>query len=312
MSISPFELVARAATPPLLVVGAPLDGSGTHRGEMRAPAALRAARVVERLDAVDLGDLDVRVDDAERDPVAGVIGLRDLVSASRTIGDAVATALAAGWRPLLLGGCCSILPGALAGVRRQLGPAALAFVDGHLDLFDGETTQTGEVAGMVLAIATGHGPEALTTLGGEPPLVHPGDVIALGDADHPRRVAFRAPGPAEVAPEVRVIDSLTILREGAAAVGGRAADEVGRGTAPFWLHLDVDVVDAEVMPAVTFPVASGLDWAALDELVRPLLSSSRLIGLSVADYNADRDEEGERAELIAALLESGLRGRVAA
>lgn len=306
MSISPFELVARAVRRELLVIGAPLDGSGTRRGEVRAPAALRAAGLVERVGAVDFGDLDVRVDDAQRDPDAGVIGYRDLVSASCTIRDAVASALAAGWRPLVLGGCCSILPGALAGVRRQLGPASLAFVDGHLDLFDRDSSRTGEVAGMALAIVTGRGPAGLTGLAGEPPLVHPGDVLALGDGDHPRRVAFRAPGPSEVAPEATVIESAAILREGSDAVGTRAAESVGQGTAPFWLHLDVDVIDAEAIEAVTFPVATGLGWADVGALVAPLLRSPRLIGLSVTDYNVDLDASGRAAERIVGLLEPGL------
>lgn len=306
MSISPFELVDRAATRRLLVIGAPLDGSGTRRGEVRAPAALRAAGLLERLDAVDFGDLDVRVDEPERDPRVGVIGYRDLVSASRTIRDAVASALVAGWRPLVLGGCCSILPGALAGVRRQLGPAALAFVDGHLDLFDGDSSQTGEVAGMALAIVIGHGPAGLTSLAGEPPLVDPADVLALGDGDHPRRVAFRAPGPAEIAPEAEVVTCGTIAQVGAAQAGARALERVGNGTAPFWLHLDADVVDAEEMPAVSFPVATGLAWEQVADLVAPLLRAPRLIGVSLSDYNVDLDEDGKLAPRLVELLAAGL------
>jgi arginase len=306
MNVSPFELVERAGQRRLLVIGAPLDGSGTGRGEMRAPAALRAAGLVDRVGAVDFGDLDVRVDDAVRDPATGTIGVRDVANASGTIRDAVASALAAGWRPLVLGGCCSILPGALAGVRRQLGPAALAFVDGHLDLFDGDSSGTGEVAGMALAIAIGHGADVLTGLAGDPPLVHPRDVIALGDGDHPRRVTLRAPGPAQIAPEVRVIDCTEIVRTGVERVGKDAAEQVGDGTAPFWLHLDADVVDADAMGAVSFPVATGLGWSDVGALVAPLLRSPRLIGLSVTDYNADLDETGEYAGAIAELLQRGL------
>jgi arginase len=303
---SPFELVESGAARPLLVVGAPLEGSGTGRGEARAPAALRAAGLVERVGAVDFGDLAVRVDEPARDPATGVVGLRDLVSGSRTIRDATASALAAGWRPLVVGGCCSILPGALAGARQALGPAALAFVDGHMDLFDGETTRTGEVAGMALGIVVGRGPRELVGLAGEPPIVDPGDVVALGDGDHARRVSFRAPGPAELVPEAEVVDAAAIAAAGAAAAGREAAARVGRGTAPFWLHLDVDVVDAGAMPAVTFPVATGLSWDDVTELVAPLLRSPRLIGISVTDYDPDLDGDGALARRLVALLADGL------
>lgn len=306
MSVSPFELVESVAARPRLVIGAPLEGSGTNRGEARAPAALRAAGAVKRIGAADLGDLDVRLDDRERDAATGIVGYRGLVSASHTIRDAVATALSAGWQPIVLGGCCSIAPGALAGVRRQLGPVALAWVDGHLDLFDGTTTRTGEVAGMALAILVGHGPDGLTRLAGDPPLVDPGDVTALGDGDHPRRVAFRAPGPSELIPEAEVVDAETIVRDGAAAIGARATRVVGAGTAPFWLHLDLDVVDAEAMPAVSFPVATGLSWADVTALAAPLLRSPRLIGVSVAGYDPDLDGDGVLAERVVELLAAGL------
>jgi arginase len=295
-------MVQSEQTRPLLVVGAPVDGSGTGRGESRAPARLRAVGLVERLAARDFGDLDVAVQDPRRDPQAGIVGYREVVIASRVIRDAVASMLAAGWRPLVLGGCCSILPGALAGVRRYLGPIGLAFVDGHLDLFDGRTSSTGEIAGMDLAIVIGHGPAALTGLDGEIPIVDPGDVVAVGDGDRPRRVSFRAPEPAEMAPELRVIDARALERDGSAATAERVLRELGGGSAPFWLHLDLDVIDGGEMPAVSFPVATDLGWEEVRALVAPLARSPRLIGMSVTDYNVDLDPDGALATRVADLL----------
>jgi arginase len=302
---SPFELVAPASGRPLLLIGAGLDGSGTSRGEVRAPASLRAAGLCARVGATDFGDLSIEISDSTVDPAVGIRGYRELVSASRTIADAVASALAAAWRPLVLGGCCSVVPGAIAGARRHLGPISLVFVDGHLDIYDARTTRTGEVAGMDLGIVMGHGPEELTALGGEPPLVDSTDVIAVGDGDHQRRVAYRAPGPSEFAPDLRVIDCQEIARRGAGETGEMVAREVGASSAPFWLHFDVDVVDAKTMPAVSFPVATGLSWRDTEDLLAPLLSSSRLIGVSVTDYNPDRDPQGSEAEHIIEVLTNG-------
>lgn len=270
-----------------LIIGAPLDGSGTGRGEVRAPARLRAAGLAARLGAQDFGDLAIAIDDPARDPGTGIIGYRRLVAASRTLRDAVGSALAAGWRPVVLGGCCSVLPGAVAGARRHLGPIGLAFVDGHLDLFDGRTSRTGEIAGMDLAIVLGHGPADLVDLAGEAPIVDTEDVVAIGDADHARRVAFRAPGPDEIAPGLRVIDAAAVRHAGAIPVTG-----------PFWLHLDVDAVDGAHMPAVSFPAATGLSWDDVAAILRPLLAAPDLVGITVAGYNADLDETGELAARI--------------
>jgi arginase len=306
---SPFDLVAPARDRPVLLIGAGLDGSGTSRGESRAPAGLRAAGLRARLGASDFGDLSVEVTDSEIDPVAGIRGYRELVSASRTIADAVASALAAGWRPLVLGGCCSVVPGAIAGARRHLGPISLVFVDGHLDIYDAQTSRTGELAGMDLAVVMGHGPEKLTGLAGEVPLVDAVDIIAVGDGDHEQRVAYRTPGPSEFAPDLRVIDCHEVQRRGAREVGEMVAGDVDVSSAPFWLHFDVDVVDASVMPAVTFPVATGLSWNEVKQLLAPVLASSSLIGISVTDYNPDRDEDGDQAEHVVEVLAHGLVGR---
>ena len=277
-----------------LVIGAPMDGSGTGRGERRAPAVLRGHGLADRLGATDFGDLGVDVADPERDPRTGITGFHDVVHGSRVVRDGVASAISAGWRPLVIGGCCSIVPGTLAGVRRELGPIGLVFVDGHLDLFDGETSGTGELAGMDLAVLVGHGPPELTELAGAAPIVDAGDVLAVGDADGARRRQLNAPGPEAIAPSLRVIE--------AAALEERREEVASPGSAPYWLHLDVDVLDESVMPAVSYPTRSGLDWDALERLLEPLARSDRLIGANVTDYNADRDPDGTAGRRLADLL----------
>jgi arginase len=79
----------------------------------------------------------------------------------------------------------------------------------------------------------------------------------------------------------------------------------------FWLHFDVDVFDVDVfdqeeMSAVTYPLPDGLGWEHVEALLRPLVQSRRLVGLSVADFVPDKDPDGRYArrlvELIAGLL----------
>ena len=278
------------------LLGAPLDSSGAGRGEERAPQALRAAGLAERLGIRDEGDVVQPLRDPVRDPQTGVIAATQLAAASRVLRDAVAASLGSGTPVFVLGGDCSILPGALAGAHVALGPIALWMVDGHPDALDGESSSTGEAADMDLAIVTGRGAPALTGLAGDAgPIVEPQRVALIGHRPaslDPGAAADVARIPAGVvqttAPEVRA--------HGAGAVA-RATVE-GATEVPAWLHLDLDVLDGEVLPAVTYPQPQGLRWGEFIELARVLLVAPNLVGVSLADFEPDRDQTGEHARSV--------------
>ena len=281
-------------------LGAPFDSSGVGRGEERAPAALRAAGLLEVFHAGDGGDVAAPLRDPVRDPETGVVAFADLCASSQVLRGAVDATLTGGRRPLVLGGDCSLLIGALAGVRDAVGPVRLVFVDGHADYFDGASSPTGEAADMELAILTGHGPAGLVDLGGEVPIVEPADVVILG-----HRPASLHPDVARELERVpAVISRMTaeeIVAGGASGVGERWASALsGRGSA--WLHLDLDALDEAALPAVTYTQPNGLGWDSLVALARPLLASQALVGISVADFNPDLDHDGVHARRVVQAL----------
>ncbi len=144
-----------------VTIGVPIDSVGRSGGTETAPTVLRDLGLTEALGAHDEGDLAVRIRGEARDPVTGLVASDDVLATTRAVRGAVAASLKAGQRPFLIGGCCAELPGALAGARDALGaPLGLAHVDGHLDLYDGETSNTGEAADMPIAVALGLGPAA--------------------------------------------------------------------------------------------------------------------------------------------------------
>ena len=132
---------------PIDSVSAPEPGSEPFGTEL-APVALRAAGLASAVAAADAGDLPVRLSGRVRDTQTGVVGwpaVRALTQAVRL----QASEITAGGRvPFLVGGCCTLLPGALAGARDALGQVGLAYLDGHLDTYDGQTSPTGEAADM--------------------------------------------------------------------------------------------------------------------------------------------------------------------
>jgi len=282
----------------LTVIGAPFDSAGAGRGEEHAPRALREAGLVERLGARDLGDVGPVLRPERRDPRTGVIAFEALVEASTALAEAVGDAVRADV-PLVVGGDCTLLIGVAAGLRREGIEPALWFADGHADYHDGGSSPTGEAADMDLAILHGDGPAELADLGAPRPLVAPGRTVIFGH----RRPQLGDDVAAEldrVPSQVRRFDATRIRALGPERVA-RDAIEATAGTA--WLHLDLDVLDAAALPAVTYPQAEGMGWTELEQLAAPLVASERLLGVSVADFNPDLDPEGAYAARIVDLLQ---------
>ena len=163
-----------------VLVGAPLECSGTSRGEARAPRALRDAGLAQRTGAPDAGDVEATVDHPNRNMRTGVIGFEQICRSSSEIHSTVAAVLAEGEKPLVAGGDCPVLVEALAAAKERLGRVGLAFVDGHLDYFGSETFPSGEAADMDLAFVSGHGPQGLVDLAGPPPIAQPEDIVVMG------------------------------------------------------------------------------------------------------------------------------------
>src|ERR687893_3293132 len=291
-----------------VLVGAPLDCSGTGRGEARAPGALREAGLAQRTGARDAGDIAATVDDPNRDARTGVIGFEQIRRVSSEIYSAVAAVLDEGGKPLVVGGDCTVLVGALAAAKERLGRVGVAFVDGHLDYFGGETSPSGEAADMDLAFVTGHGPEGLVDLAGPPPIAEPGDIVVMGHRTDAEEGGPQG-GPREtdlVDERVQLVEAPAIKRRDPERLGRYVAQRLEAQAGRFWVHFDVDVFDEEEMAAVTYPQPSGLSWEQVETLLRPLASSSALVGVSVADFVPNKDPDGRNArrlvELIAGLL----------
>jgi arginase len=267
---------------PFTLIGVPIDSVGRDGGAELAPAVLRELGLAASLGATDQGDLPVRIRGEARDPETGILASDDVLRATGTIRAAVAERVAAAARPFLAGGCCAELPGALAGAHDVLGEIGLVHVDGHLDLFDGETSPTGEAADMPISVALGLGPDAWVREAGGPS-VTPERTALLGshDPEESLDAAPRTPSIVLTAADLRARGPADAATRVAALVGGM----------PFWLHLDVDVLDRRVFPATDYAMPGGLDWDELRTLLAPLLAAPSLIGTSLACYNPEKDPD---------------------
>lgn len=302
---------ARAARrPPVVVLGAPSNlglappAPGKEPGVRGMARRLKALGLGTRLGATDAGDVVPPAYSPERDPATGVRNLHAIAEYSAALAEAIGAQLDAGRFPLVIGGDCSILLGSMLALHRR-GRYGLVFLDGHHDLQRPDVSRTGGAAGMDLALVVGIGPPELVALGGDEPLVRPSDVSLLGSRDNPEWYRGDDVRAARDAMDVR---PLAALREvGMAAVGRAVAERLVRsGVAGAWLHLDVDVLDDAIMPAVDSRQPDGLSYEELHALLGPLLDSGRVVGMQVTIYDPDRDPDGRAGatlvEELAALL----------
>jgi arginase len=276
----------------LTALGVPIDSVGRSGGTELAPHALRSLGLAETLGGPDAGDLKVSIRGDERDPATGIVASDDVLATSVVIREAVAGLLADGAKPFLVGGCCSELVGALAGARDVLGRIGLAYLDGHLDLYDGETSPTGEAADMPVSVALGLGPEAWSeAVGG--PSVRGEDVAILGYRDLEESLTDGMRHPDSI-PGLTHRSNEAVRADGASATGDRVAADLAARASRFWLHMDVDVLDEAVFPATDYLMPGGLTWDELAGLIGPLASHPSLAGASLGCYNPEKDP-GERS-----------------
>ncbi|MFN8163439.1 MAG: arginase family protein [Solirubrobacterales bacterium] len=268
-------------------IGVPIDSVGRRGGTEHGPAMLRELGLPAALGGGDGGDLEVRIRGEQRDAESGILAAPDVLSATATIRAAVAERIGAGARPLLAGGCCAELPGALAGARDAMGQIGLVHLDGHLDLYDGVTSPTGEAADMPVSVALGLGPQAWVQAAGGA-AVRPERTALIGFRDRAESLEYgmRQPDQIEPPPIQRSIDDLRAAGPGREAA--RVAATLGEAGA-FWLHFDVDVLDPSAFPATDYLLPGGMAWEELEAVLEPILSSPALVGASLACYNPEKD-----------------------
>lgn len=273
---------------PLAYIGVPIDSVNREPGGCeRSPAVLRELGLPAALGGEDGGDLEVGIRGEERDPATGILASADVLETTATIRGAVAELAGEGVRPFLAGGCCAALPGALAGARDALGPIGLVHLDGHLDLYDGESSASGEAADMPVSVALGLGPAAWVEAAGGAS-VAPERTALVGFRDRAESVEYGMRQPETLEPPPLLRPAADLHAGDPASVAAELPELLGT---PFWLHFDVDVLDERVFPATDYLMPNGLDWQQATELLTPLLNSPHLIGASLACYNPSKDPD---------------------
>lgn len=188
---------------------------------------------------------------------------------------------------VILGGDCSILIGNALALKRK-GTYGLLFIDGHTDFIPPNLSHTGGAAGMDLAIATGYGHPKLTNIDGLEPYFEEANVYCLGNREYT---------PEYVRPvlnsDVAYFNLKNLRTNGMERTSLQFLDMIDEKKLDgFFIHLDVDVLNDKIMPAVDSRQQDGLTYAELSQILVPVLSSPQATGIEITILDPDLDKDG--------------------
>jgi arginase len=293
----------------IALLGSATSAAALRGGHERAPAALRAAGLADRLKAAgfevaDHGDTATQVfqpDDEHpraRNVSASLKSLNDLRPR-------VEVAVKTGALPLIISGDCISVLAAVAGTRRYYRNVSLIYMDRDADLNLPATTPSGIIDGMVISHVIGRGAPELVRFWGEPPLVREPDIALFGfeRLDQPEEQYL-------VSSPVRRHPSLEVSTVGAAAAAHLALEHVHAVKHEFVLHFDVDTISSREFPSTNFPGEGGLSLNEVRDALRVFAVQPNLAAILVAGYNPELDPDGEAARRLVDLLVEVLAERL--
>jgi arginase len=181
----------------------------------------------------------------------------------------------------------------------------LVFIDGHADFYQPEAEPNGEVASMDLAIVSGKGPAVLTDIGGLKPLMRDEDIVLFGYRDAEQQREY---GSQDVrATAIHAFDLERVRSMGIAAAANRAVEILRKNQLEkFWIHLDADVLDDAIMPAVDYRLPGGLSWDELSMALKVLMTSGQAVGINIGIFNPRLDADGSIARQFTLCIIAGL------
>ena len=279
------------------IIGIPIDLGADRRGVDMGPSAIRYAHLQKKLeelgyDVKDEGNVEVPIAEMCNITNAKLKYIDCIIPMSRRVAGAVATSIQAKNFPLVLGGDHSLSIGSVRGAARNK-KVGVIWIDAHADFNTAETTPSGNIHGMSLAILAGLGDKSLVQLWDETiPVVDPKKIAVIGvrNLDSGEKVNLSNAG-------AMVMGMEQIDRYSMVGVIEKAIERVSRDVDGIYLSLDLDALDPQHAPGVGTPVPAGLTQRETHLACEMIAETNKLIGMDLVEVNPILDEKNKTAAL---------------
>lgn len=282
------------------LIGMPLDLGVRELGLKIGPDAMREVGLPDILrnlgfDVRDLGNIPLPSIDVPAKESNHQVA--SIAAYCRKVAKIASDSFARGRMPVYLGGDHSIAIASLAAASAKFGRVGCLWLDAHPDANTPETSPSGNIHGMVLAVALGIGPEELTRVGPSHRTLEFEDVAVVGAQDID-------PGELEFV-ERRRIPMFTmddVLEQGLPAVIDRAIERVTAHTNRVHVSLDLDMLRQDIAPGVGLPSQCGFNVREAMYLCRRIAARCDIASIDIVSLNPVRDRLQKTARLSVELL----------
>jgi arginase len=296
------------------LIGVPLDLGAGRRGVDMGPSAFRVADVDERirqlgLEVDDWGDLPVKIPETQEPGDPRLKYLNEITEVVSGLRDCVGRTLGEGGIPVVLGGDHSVAMGTISGLARHFHrrkqKLGLVWFDAHADANTAETSPSGNIHGMPLAVALGLGTPTLVNLAGFSPMVDGAraSLVGIRDVDSEERQNVKASG-------IGAFTMRDVDERGMRTVMEQVIKRATAGTAGIHVSFDMDGVDPDLAPGVGTPVPGGLSYREAHLAMEMLADTGKVVSAEFVEVNPVLDQRNGTANLGVELLTSLLGKKI--
>lgn len=269
------------------------------------PSAIRYAGAIRRLEAIghtlkDEGDIQVSSVEHKDREATNLKNLEEVVQATSELANRVAEVVEKGNFPLILGGDHSIAIGTIAGLSSTYKNLGVIWYDAHVDMNTADTSPSGNIHGMPLAVLMGRGHERLVNIFKEGQKVKPENIVIIGarSVDPGERVLIKDLG-------IKVFTMHEIDRDGMTSVMKEAIAYLqAKNVDGVHLSLDLDGLDPLYTPGVGTPVPGGISYRESHLAMEMLEDSGMITSAEFVEVNPILDEKNKTADVAVGLMGS--------
>ncbi len=300
----------KKSAPTVGIIGVPSDLGANIRGANIGPSAIRIAGLNQKLAALDYkvhdrGDINIPVRESLPTSVQQTQFLPAIEAVCRSVSDSCVDALTNGEFPLIIGGDHSVVIGSFSGVqkfyKKQNKNIGLIWIDAHADINTIESSPSGNIHGMPVAILLGKGHQNLVDLDNKGAKIRPEQVAMIGirNIDGKEKEELRKSG-------IRYFTMREIDERGMFAIMKEAIAVAGDATDGIHLSFDIDAIDPLYAPGVSTPEPGGLSFREAHLALEMLADTKKLVSADFVELNPSTDVGHKTADLTVGLILSAL------